>query len=163
MDDETFIVAGALDVIALMCTCAGSFMTSRITSFWRDFLNVSTRCGVVLKNKRGKGRVVPRAQPSPALDLSKESLVHLSSSRANGFSTMDKRQNQAIAGVLWESFVGATKAIALNVRISDELFDDLLEMMEPVLRARPDVKEALETRNPDAVWLCIWKLNQVGC
>jgi TELO2-interacting protein 1 len=151
-DDETFVVAGALDVIALMCTNAGSFMTSRINETWKQFRQVHARC---VNN-------VPRAQPKPSLDLGKDSpwrIINKTGTVPKTSSRLSEYHPQAPSGSLWNSFVGVMKAIAVHVPIAEYKFDEMVEFLLPVIQVKLDVKEALETRNPDTVWLAVWRLN----
>lgn len=155
-DDETFVVAGALDVIALMCTHAGSFMTSRITESWNELRTVHARCF----------KSCSRAQPKPALDLSKEgprNTIRMTGqewgkSKTSAVSTVP-RYSQGPVGAIWSSLLGLLKVIATNVRVIEPLFDEMMDMVLPILVARKDVQEALNIRNPDAVWLALWRLN----
>lgn len=58
--------------------------------------------------------------------------------------------------MIWDSLTACLCAIASHVALRDEHFDLVLEMLDPVL-ARPDVKAALDTANPDAVWLRLYQ------
>lgn len=53
-----------------------------------------------------------------------------------------------------------------HVRVSDEMVDEVLEMLGETLETRPDVREVLEGLNPDAVWLALergrWRQGQGG-
>ena len=108
---------------------------------------------------------VPRAQPKPALDLSKDNpilfinktgtvpgtVISTAASKFSRYSTANP------FGALWDSFVGVMMAIAVNVGIPENRFEELVDMLLPVIHTRPDVYETLQARNPDAVWLACWK------
>jgi hypothetical protein len=151
-DDESFVVAGALDVIALMCTNAGSFMTSRINETWKQFRQVHARCV----------NIIPRAQPKSALDLNKDSprnIINRTGTVPKTSFSLSAYHPKAPSGSLWNSFVGVMKAIAAHVPIAEYMFDEMVEFLLPVIRVKLDVKEALEAHNPDTVWLALWRLN----
>ncbi|KAJ4355738.1 uncharacterized protein N0V89_003758 [Didymosphaeria variabile] len=58
--------------------------------------------------------------------------------------------------MLWNSLTHLLCAISEHVGISEERFDDVLDILDPVLSDQT-VKEALEKRNADAVWLRLYK------
>jgi TELO2-interacting protein 1 len=154
-DDEAYVVAGALDVIALMCEHSGNFMTKRINETWKAFQRVHARC---LMN-------VPRAQPKPALDLSKDNPLPLINKTGTvpgtAISTTAAQfswySSTIPSGTLWNSFINVMMAIAANVGIPENRFEELVDMLLPAIHTRQNVYGALEARNPDAVWLARWK------
>ena len=60
--------------------------------------------------------------------------------------------------MIWNSLILLLCAIAKHVTVRDERFEEILDMLDPVL-ARSDVREALECSNADTVWLT----NPLGC
>ena len=54
---------------------------------------------------------------------------------------------------MWDALVKMLVVVLGYVRIGDEMFDDVLEMMADCLGSRREVSEALDALNPDAVWL----------
>ena len=58
--------------------------------------------------------------------------------------------------MIWDALVRLLCAISRHITISDEAFDDVLDMLDPIL-ATPGVKDALDKRNADAVWLRLYK------
>jgi hypothetical protein len=68
---------------------------------------------------------------------------------------------QAPARIIGEALVTLLCRILRYVGVSDEIFDECLEMLIPVAEKREDVREVLEERNPDAVWLALWSREKV--
>jgi hypothetical protein len=58
--------------------------------------------------------------------------------------------------------VGLAIAILEHVRISDSMFDELLEVMADQLD-RAELREAFEVLNADAVWLVDLECGRVEC
>ncbi|KAK4179258.1 armadillo-type protein [Triangularia setosa] len=58
---------------------------------------------------------------------------------------------------LWEAALGLLTAIVSCVKVEDEMFDEILELVVDVLPGHPELKEALETVNGDAVWLGLYE------
>ncbi|KAK0736966.1 hypothetical protein B0T21DRAFT_410445 [Apiosordaria backusii] len=58
---------------------------------------------------------------------------------------------------LWEAALGLLTAIISYVRVEDEMFDEILELVVDVLPGHPELREALETVNGDAVWLGLYE------
>ncbi len=53
------------------------------------------------------------------------------------------------------SLVELLLAIAGNLRLEDELFDELIEMLVPILHNHPHILNLLNSANPDALWLAL--------
>ncbi|MCJ1392653.1 hypothetical protein MMC18_005523 [Xylographa bjoerkii] len=56
---------------------------------------------------------------------------------------------------LWEALVRMLLEMVSHVRVEAGVEDDLMQMLGPLVRSRPDVRQALEVLNPDAVWLLL--------
>jgi hypothetical protein len=56
---------------------------------------------------------------------------------------------------VWEGVVRLLIAILENVRVEDEMFDEVLEVLGFLVSGREDVREALALINADAVWLAM--------
>jgi hypothetical protein len=72
------------------------------------------------------------------------------------------RGGHSVTIQLWESMVGLAIAILEHVRISDSMFDELLEVMADQLD-RAELREAFEVLNADAVWLVDLECGRVEC
>ena len=58
--------------------------------------------------------------------------------------------------MIWDALVRLLCAIAQHVHIQETLFDDVLDMLDPILSTET-VSKALESRNADAVWLKLYR------
>ena len=63
--------------------------------------------------------------------------------------------------ILWDALVDMLVDIVACTSTSDLIFDDIVEMLAPIITSREDVREALEARNADAVWLALFRLEMV--
>ena len=64
------------------------------------------------------------------------------------------------ASQVWEAVITLLMAIAGNVRIDDDMFDDVLELLGDLLCHRQELRDALEVVNGDAVWLVLQGLGK---
>lgn len=53
---------------------------------------------------------------------------------------------------IWEAVVKLLTAIISYVRVEDEMFDEILDLLADVMERNQEVREALEVINADAVW-----------
>jgi hypothetical protein len=136
-DPEAYVVSNALDIIALMCEHAGGFMRTRVESAWGILR------GVVRRTK------VRRASPtSIETDISRLSIR----TAAQVDSFRPELYVDAPTRMIWNSIVRLFCVIAQHVLIRDDLFDEVLDVLDPVLH-QSEVRSALEVGNADAVWL----------
>lgn len=56
---------------------------------------------------------------------------------------------------IWEAVVRLLIAMVQNVRVDDEMFDEILELLVYLVSSREDVRDALYSINADAVWLAV--------
>lgn len=160
-DHEAYIVANTLDVVALMCEHAGGFMRSRIDAAWP-----------VIKKVRRRARQRHDGRTSSHTPLKTARLADLSNLTTTSRSTSSSPNTDLTTSALppsiyvdtptrmiWDALVRLLCTISRHVGISAEAFDDVLDMLDPVL-ADPKVKEALDTRNADAVWLRLYKASK---
>ncbi|EME84970.1 uncharacterized protein MYCFIDRAFT_134049 [Pseudocercospora fijiensis CIRAD86] len=148
-DEEPYVVATALDVIALLCEHAGDFMRSRIQQLWPALLEIHSRIvkDIVQVAQSAKGKHTQDRGPS-ALVLSSSRLKQ-ALSRMRGAPA---EYSDTSTRLVWTALVHLYTAIVRYVPIQPEQFDEVLVVLEPVLDDN-DVREALEVVNPDAVWL----------
>jgi hypothetical protein len=59
------------------------------------------------------------------------------------------------ASQVWESIVRLMLAVVEYVRIDDEMFDEVVELLTDLIPARREVRDALSIINADAVWLAM--------
>lgn len=157
-DPEAYVVSGALDVVAIMCLHAGDFMTSRIEGIWEDITKIHHRA------VRAVRRPPQSSKDSTSLTIS-PSTPRRTDSVLSEPAQVTQAANQeyyvdAPTRLVWESLVRFLTTIVENVSMREEIFDDVLSMLEPVLEERAAIKKSLETRNPDAVWLKLFAKSQ---
>jgi hypothetical protein len=59
------------------------------------------------------------------------------------------------ASQVWESVVRLLLAVVEYVRIDDEMFDEVVELLADLIPSRSEVRDALSIINADAVWLAM--------
>jgi hypothetical protein len=147
-DDETHVRASALEVVAMLCEYAGSFMRSRVRTFWPILREIHAQ-------------VVKEIKPAPAVRAGKAKSPSISNSLAlTNHAFTSSLQRAAEYGhtsvlALWESLISVLVAVVRYVPIDPEIFDEALGIVGPVLRSRKDVRLGFESVNGDAVWLAL--------
>ncbi|KAF2107174.1 armadillo-type protein [Lophiotrema nucula] len=145
-DSEAYVVSNALDIVAVMCEYAGNFMKSRIECIWEDIKSIYQRTLKQADEMRGNHQT-----KSANLNIIRTgheiSKPSSGSELAHSYLYVD-----APSRMIWESLVAFLCKVAKHVVVRDEFYDDTLDMVDPVL-GRAEVRKALESRNPDAIWL----------
>lgn len=158
-DSEAYVVAGACEVIGLMCTEAGSFMRTRIEEAWPMLTRVwRTRTGAASKGGKSDSTLTKLIVKADGVgSLTSQALT-------TTVPQVDEAERQyyvqAPARIVFDALVTLLCRIVDYVDISDELFDEALEMLLRVVEKRDDVREVLEKRNPDAVYLALLRLKK---
>ena len=151
-DPEAYVVAGAFEVIGMMCVYAGDFMKGRIEELWPIIEKTySQRTG-----KAGR-------KPATVLTSSgRQPLTVVSTVGSRDITQPDESHYyvEAPARILWNGLVGLLIRISSHVAVTDEIYDEILQILLPVVDSRVDVRDALEGRNPDAVWLALIRAKQ---
>ena len=164
-DPEAYIVANTLEVIGVMCEHAGSFMRSRIEGAWDTLKKVHLRTqdrSSKSSNKRSSSaRAGLLTGGLKVRDVeSGISSLTLSSSHSTPSPSMHLDRPELYTStptrMIYDALTRCLCAIASHVAVRDEQFEELLDMLDPVL-ARPDVRSALDKANADAVWLRLYK------
>lgn len=153
-DSEAYVVSSALDMLALVCEHAGGFMRSRIDHAW-DIIR-----GVYRRTQHTTDR---RTSTKPSQSLPKglasiETGLKSLSVRDDSEATQYRPELyvDAPTRMIWNSLVSLQCSIASHISLSDDQFDQVLTMLDPVLE-RDEVRQALEVCNADAVWLRLYK------
>jgi hypothetical protein len=146
-DPEAYVVANALDIVALMCTQAGNFMKGRIEGAWNDIKAVHRRALKKTDNQKP--------------GMTNLQISHKADNLAPVGSTSDEIYRpelyvSAPIRMISDSLTSCLCAIGKHVAIREDYFDDILDMLDPVLE-RSEVRESLECRNTDAVWLRLYE------
>lgn len=147
-DEEPHVVATALDIIASLCEHAGGFMRTRIQQLWPELQNIHRRVTKeILQSSQRPSQVVARGQRQMATVMSAELSLALNRMRLAPADYSDTSTR-----LLWTALVGVTVSITKHVSQTPEMFDDTLQMLEPMLDDE-EVRTVLEEENADAVWL----------
>ncbi|ORY15107.1 HEAT repeat protein-like protein [Clohesyomyces aquaticus] len=144
-DPEAYIVSNALDIVGQMCSYAGDFMKGRIEGMWEDLKAIHSRA-VKANGIRG-GKI---GDKSITLEVTRDAKSFKSGSELRSLDT--KFYVDLPTRLLWDSIIRLLCSIAEHVAVGEEIFDDILDMLDPVL-VRSNVRKAAEARNSDAVWL----------
>ncbi|KAH7063799.1 HEAT repeat protein-like protein [Paraphoma chrysanthemicola] len=168
-DPEAYVVSNALDIIALMCTHAGDFMRSRIEASWDVLKGLENRAKIRGEHHGPTGprgfnmALKPTATSSASLkgmQTIQTGLESVSLSSTAPTTYRPELYTSAPSRMIWTSLVKLFCAIAQHVAIRDDMFDNMLIVLDPVLE-REDVKSAMEMYDKDAVWLRIYKKRKV--
>ncbi|EMF10405.1 uncharacterized protein SEPMUDRAFT_69504 [Sphaerulina musiva SO2202] len=147
-DEEPHVVATALDIIASLCEHAGGFMRTRIQQLWPELQNIHRRVTKeILQSSQHPSQVVARRQRQMATVTSAELSLALNRMRLAPADYSDTSTR-----LLWTALVRVTVSITKHVSQTPEMFDDTLQMLEPMLDDE-EVRTVLEEENADAVWL----------
>jgi hypothetical protein len=159
-DPEAYIVANALEVVGCMCEHAGSFMRSRIESAWDTIKKVHRRTQERTSTSTSRTAVGSKGRNLLQGNLKirdvQTGVSNLSISAPSTHLDRPELYTSTPARMIWDALVSCLCAIASHVALRDEQFEELLDMLDPVL-SRPDVKTALDKANADAVWLRLYQ------
>jgi hypothetical protein len=141
------VVSNALDIACLMCSYAGDFMKGRIEGMWEDLRDIQSRTVKANNTWGGKeGAKVSTLEATRGVTMPVTmSLSEVQPSRTEFYVDVPTR-------LIWDSMVRLLCSIAEFVSVNEEYFDDILDMLDPVL-SNSNVRKAVEARNPDVVWL----------
>ncbi|KAH0288162.1 ARM repeat-containing protein, partial [Aureobasidium melanogenum] len=151
-DSEAYIVSGSLNIIAVMCEHAGSFMRTRIESLWPELVSLHKKlCREINAAASSKNtsqqqqRKASQQQLATTLTTTTQSLENL-----GGYvDTSTVSQMKSLQALL--------VAIVKFVEVDAERFDDVLRMLGPVGQLPDDTRRSLEEFNGDAVWLAMYR------
>jgi hypothetical protein len=149
-DPEAYIIAGTLDAISALCANAGEFMRSRIEDAWQALGVVHARC------RNGKGRAYPDPSKYNPMSLIKGLAAGPASTKTS--SGLALYHVDSPSRIIWQSLVELLKSVVIHIAVSGDVFDDIVDMLLPVVEMRPDIRDALDSRNADAVWLALRRL-----
>jgi hypothetical protein len=163
-DPESFIAIEACHALSALCAAAGDFLSSRFKTEWSDGLGDWCR-----KAKRqvlvGTSRAAPPSERTNLMGGGQDKKILIPTAAGTvveARSNSDRGAQEATSGSLgqysspvrlWEAVVKLLTSLVTHVRVSDEMFDEILDLLAEVLERSGEVREALETVNPDAVWL----------
>ncbi|KAM0254314.1 hypothetical protein ACHAQJ_006900 [Trichoderma viride] len=160
-DPETFIVIEACETLSGLCKAAGDFLSTRWKTEWGDGLGHWCR-KIKQQASRDKGRSNVSAkgvsQPMPGNEI----VIPIRSSDSLEVQPLSvKSAEQSLSGGLgqhaspvkiWEAVVKLLTALISYVRVEDDMFDEILDLLADAMERNQEVRDALEVINVDAVW-----------
>lgn len=149
-DSEAYVVSGTLDVLNAMCMNAGDFMSGRIDEAWSHIKRI---------HRLKTGKASKRVAKSVPIGSSGTMISNIGRASGREVATTNGQQHyiDAPSRIIWESLVRLLSTVVRYVAVSDNIFDDILDIVSPILATQPEIREAMSTRNPDAVWLVLWR------
>lgn len=174
-DEEAYVAIEACHALAGLCAAAGDFLSSRFRTEWVEGLK--DWCGKAKRaaSSSSASSSGPRKGTAPSHAGAAEGAADLLIPTANGnVVKADKKKNKPSQTIsygglgqhsspvkLWEATVKLLTAMVSHVRLPDEIFDDILDLLAEALEKDGEVREALETINADAVWLVRYQRGEV--
>ncbi|EGX89109.1 HEAT repeat protein [Cordyceps militaris CM01] len=164
-DPEPYVVVEACAALAGLCAAAGDFLASRFQTAWhddlREFCRAAKRAAAAAAGGRIQGPassvdVMVPLRGEHGLDVVRAGTLRRKEEKLSAASGSGLGQHASPARI-WAAVVALLTAVVAHVRIEDGMFDDVLELLVDVLDKRPEVREALEVINADAVWLALYE------
>ncbi|KAF9637547.1 Armadillo-like helical [Lasiodiplodia theobromae] len=158
-DTEAYVVSGAVDVMAEMCRLAGDFMRGRIEGAWPTLIALYRNGGNSsnsVKNSASSFRQGGTGSSSLLLEPSGNAAGRGTSSGTA--AELQPYYTTAPTRIIRAALVELFTAIVQTVQIGDEAFEEVLELLVPVLVEKEEVRRVFEGRNGDAVWLAVLRL-----
>lgn len=158
-DGEAYVSVEACHTLAGLCKAAGDFLSSRFkTEWWARLGGWCRRCKQQASETNRHRRLERRVD-----DEGDKILIPVRSAdgtlsemrRSETGTTMSSGSlgSHASPSKVWEAVVELLTTLVSHVEVEDRMFDQILDLLSDVLETRPEVREALDTINADAVWL----------
>ncbi|RDA91900.1 hypothetical protein CP533_1283 [Ophiocordyceps camponoti-saundersi (nom. inval.)] len=159
-DSEAFVSIEACNALSSLCEGAGDFMSSRFKTEWADGLRTWCR-----KTKEefhgGSNRLRASRKGAAKAGEGGSILIPVAGGLEGRGDILEVQGNDSEGGLgqhasparMWAAAVKLLTSIVSYVRVEDQMFDDILDLLSDVLETNSEVREALETINADAVWL----------
>ncbi|PHH55460.1 TEL2-interacting protein 1 [Ceratocystis fimbriata CBS 114723] len=170
-DSEPYITIAACETLSALCSSAGDFMSSRFRDEWKNRLHSwmirakkdasaggQTNRLTAVTDSFLPGIIVPLQNELPSANPN--AAISGPALGAGGAMPMSSLGRFAQATKVWEATVQLLVAMLRHIRIEDGMYDEILELLADRLNDE-DVRSALETINPDAVWLALYERGQL--
>lgn len=167
-DPESFIAMEACHTLSGLCEAAGDFLSTRFKTEWRNGLAdwcrrtkrnaVSTRTASI--NRTAKIMNIAPESNSVSLPIRTSNRSGIEAVHSMDLAPSSLGQHASPAK-LWEATIELLESIVQNVRVDEEMFEEILELLEDAMHKRHSIREALEVVNKDAVWLKQYKRHDV--
>lgn len=181
-DPEPYVVISACSTLAALCESAGDFLSSRVKTEWSDGLGKwcfrlkdearksSRSGGGVSASKPSRGSMPGRQHKTggedgiliPVRGREQISGSGLQLDAPSSRTVSSGLGRFASAAQTWNATVSLLIAIVSFVRIEDDIFEQVLDLLaDDVLPRNEKARRALEVVNADAVWLALYERNAV--
>ncbi|RCI15779.1 hypothetical protein L249_2970 [Ophiocordyceps polyrhachis-furcata BCC 54312] len=155
-DSEAFVAIEACNALSSLCEGAGDFMSSRFKTEWADRLH--KWCRTTKQQSLGGSTRFRASRKGTATAGEGGSILipipgGLGGTLEQGNDSESSLGQHASPARIWAATVKLLTSIVSYVRVEDQMFDDILDLLSDVLETNGEVREALETINADAVWL----------
>ncbi|KAK4146220.1 armadillo-type protein [Dichotomopilus funicola] len=173
-DREPYVAVAACEALGGLCEGAGDFLGGRWRGVWWDGEKSGSKSqsqsvrgwmrGVREGVRRGnKGKMGEksgygngiRAGTGRGLVGDEIHTTHSSTTHSSDPNTYIRPFTQP--SQLWTAALHLLTSIATYVRLEDDMFDDILDLVADVLPQQPALRRALEAVNADAVWLVLYE------
>ncbi|KAI0128479.1 HEAT repeat protein [Xylariales sp. AK1849] len=174
-DPEPFVVVSACKTLTALFASAGDFLSTRIKTEWWD--NLGKWCFKAKSNATQTFRASRKPQKHQNSSKGAGGVSSLivpirsgSGLRATGpLQTLDLGAVPPSGGLgeftqaaqIWEAVQGLLIGIVAYIRIDDDIFEQILDLLADSLAAASEARRALEAVNADAVWLTMYGRGQV--
>lgn len=157
-DGEAYVVSGSLDVMALMCRCAGDFMRSRIEGVWPTLISLYRTGGDKKQASRSNARKSDGGSSLLIQGGGSGNSTRVASSQVQPYYT--SAPTRIIRGALVELL----KTVVETVQLDEKSFEEVLELLLPAVVEKEEIRKVFELRNADAVWLALlrWEAKNDG-
>ncbi|KAF3769920.1 ARM repeat-containing protein [Cryphonectria parasitica EP155] len=166
-DTEPYVVIAACGTLSALCESAGDFLSTRVkTEWWESLGSWCFRAKDEARKSRGGGATAMAKSkasghsndiliPMRGADHSDELQLEVAS---RSITTSTGLGRFASAAQAWVAVVSMLIAIVSYVRIEDEIFEQILDLLaDDVLPRSEQARKALEAVNADAVWLALYE------
>ncbi|KAK0386335.1 hypothetical protein NLU13_6172 [Sarocladium strictum] len=157
-DSERYVSIEACRALSSLCAAAGDFLGSRFKTVWGEGMGAwCRRCKLEAMAQAKRGGRGPRTSGAAGIMLpyqSKATSSAVASQPGTRGSTIDGGLGQhASQAKIWEAVISLLVSMVTYVRIDDEMFDEILELLADEIETNEEAREALEVLNSDSVWL----------
>lgn len=171
-DGESFVTIEACHALSSLCKASGDFLSTRFKDEWKDGLHDWCSRAKQRASSAGAARR-PRGhgdEGGSILGGGGDILVPTRSGDGQGGIVPSRAMRGGASGGLgqhaspvrvWEAVVKMLTALASYVHMDDYMFDDVVDLLSDALERSPEVREALEAINADAVWLARYERGRI--
>lgn len=173
-DGEPYVVIAACKTLGALCESAGDFLTTRIKTEWWESLGrwcLKIRDDATRNRGSTKEASVPISQSKTATGGFGNNSIAIPIRTASGdmSSQLISRPRSTTVGLgrfaqaaqIWDAVVELLTAIVSYVRIDDDIYDQILDILGDKIIDNEDVRSALEAVNADAVWFAMYERGAV--